>query len=95
MNGRRRGAFMQDSYRRSSDTNKIEKVDDLLISLAVIEEKLSNVQNDINSLKNKLEIVEKKVDSNEQVVNVISRLFWILVIAIVGGFGSQIYMGFN
>jgi phage shock protein A len=70
---------------------KIDKLSEAMISLARTEEKLIHIEQSnqahferMNRFSEKLDRVEKKVDDNAHTVNVINKLFWIVIISIAG-----------
>ena len=70
---------------------KIDKLSDAMISLARTEEKLIHIEQSnqaqferMNRFSEKLDRVEKKVDDNAHTVNVINKLFWIVIVSIAG-----------
>tara|TARA_B110000285_G_scaffold122810_1_gene138844 strand:- start:1281 stop:1544 length:264 start_codon:yes stop_codon:yes gene_type:complete len=78
---------------------KIDKLAEAMVSLARAEEKINILQSDhhdqksrMNRFSDKLDAIEKKVDSNAKTVDFIHKLFWICIVAIVTGIASQIWM---
>ena len=72
--------------------NKLDTLSDAIISLARAEEKITMLAkygetqaSQILKIVERLEALEQKVSSNEIVVNVINKLFWIVLTGIVGG----------
>ncbi len=72
--------------------NKLDQLSEAIVSIARAEEKITMLAkygeaqaNQILKIVERLEDLETKVSSNEIVVNVINKLFWILVTGIVGG----------
>lgn len=80
---------------------KLDKLTDAMVSVARAEEKIGTLMNDhekmherLNRFSQKLDDIEKKVDDNARTVNVINKLFWAVITAIVVGLASQfMYMG--
>tara|TARA_B100000927_G_scaffold154355_1_gene124405 strand:- start:911 stop:1189 length:279 start_codon:yes stop_codon:yes gene_type:complete len=70
---------------------KLDKMGEVLVSLARFEEKMDNY-NDyrekswerMNRFSSKLDDIEKKVDDNARTVNVINKIVYAAVIAAVG-----------
>lgn len=72
--------------------NKLDSLSDAIISIARAEEKITMLAkygetqaSQILKIVERLESLEQKVSSNEIVVNVINKLFWIVLTGIVGG----------
>jgi hypothetical protein len=72
--------------------NKLDQLSEAIVSIARAEEKITMLAKygevqatQILKIVERLEDLEYKVSSNEVVVNVINKLFWILVTGIVGG----------
>ena len=70
-----------------------------MITLARAEEKLAGLKEDhersferMNRFSQKLDEIEKKVDDNARVVNTISKLFWIAIVAASGSIAAQLWM---
>lgn len=78
--------------RLSRIENKLDLLSDVIVSIARAEEKIETLAKygeaqaiHILKIVERLETLETKVISNEVVVNVINKLFWIVVTGIVGG----------
>lgn len=78
---------------------KLDKMSDALVSLARAEEKIGSLMNDhdkmherLNRFSEKLDNIEKKVDDNARVIGVISRLFWVALIAVSGAVATTFWM---
>lgn len=70
---------------------KLDKLSDAMISLARTEEKImametdrANQMNRMNRFSEKLDSIEKKCDDNQRTVSTINKLFWVVIIAVVG-----------
>jgi len=70
---------------------KIDKLSEAMISLARTEEKLKGIEasntaqyDRMNRFSEKLDTVEKVVNDNASTVNVINRMFWIVIVSIAG-----------
>lgn len=68
--------------------DKIDKLSDAIISLARVEEKIHNIENQLanghdrmNNHGIKLDAIEAQVQSNAQTVMVIHRVFWIVIVS--------------
>ena len=79
--------------------HKIDQLTEAMINLARMEEKVTNLKEDhdraferMNRLSQKLDEIEKKVEDNHRVVQLINKLFWIAVVAISGSIAAQVYM---
>lgn len=78
--------------RLSRIENKLDLLSDVIVSIARAEEKIETLSKygeaqstHILKIVERLEALETKVISNEVVVTVINKLFWIVVTGIVGG----------
>ena len=72
---------------------KIDKLSDAVVAIARAEEKLASLQLEhgkmydrMNRFSEKLDSVEECVKDNQRTVHIINKLFWILVIAVAGGY---------
>ena len=79
--------------------NKLDSLSDAIISIARAEEKITMLAkygetqaSQILKIVERLESLEQKVSSNEIVVNVINKLFWIVLTGIVGGMTGMYLM---
>ena len=79
--------------------NKLDSLSDAIISIARAEEKITMLAkygetqaSQILKIVERLEALEQKVSSNEIVVNVINKLFWIVLTGIVGGLTGMYLM---
>ena len=82
--------------------SKIDKLSEVLVQLARVDEKLINqeedhkvLRSDIYSLYEKVGEMERVVQKNQITVNVINRISWIIITGVVGGFGTLITYLFN
>ena len=78
---------------------KLDKMGDVLISLARFEEKMDAYNeyrerswDRMNKFSEKLDLIEKKVDENAATIGIINKLFWIAIVAAVGAIAAQIWM---
>ena len=78
---------------------KLDKMGDVLISLARFEEKMDAYNeyrerswDRMNKFSEKLDKIEKKVDDNWRTVHTINKLFWIALVAIAGSIAAQLWM---
>jgi hypothetical protein len=81
---------------------KIDKLSEVLVHMARVEEKLINqeedhkiLRKDIYTIYDKLAEMEKVVQKNQITVNIINRISWIIITGVVGGFGTLITYLFN
>ena len=81
---------------------KIDKLSEVLVQMARVEERLLNQEEDhkyirkkINDLDEKVSEMEKVVQKNQITVNIINRISWIIITGVVGGFGTLITYLFN
>jgi uncharacterized protein Yka (UPF0111/DUF47 family) len=70
---------------------KLDKLSEAMVSLARTEEKIMAMENDranqmnrMNRFSEKLDNIEKKCDDNARTVSTINKLFWVVIIAVVG-----------
>ena len=82
--------------------NKIDKLSEVLVQMARVEERLLNqeddhklLRKDISNLSDKVSEMEKVVQKNQITVNIINRISWIIITGVVGGFGTLITYLFN
>ncbi len=100
--GGRRGQGHDDSNRRYQDIRldrieqKLDKLSDIVISMARAEEKLITLETDRNDIiirlkdiNTKLSSLEKHVDENKMTIQFVTRLFWILTSVIATAVASQ------
>jgi tetrahydromethanopterin S-methyltransferase subunit G len=78
---------------------KLDKMGDVLISLARFEEKMDAYNeyrerswDRMNKFSEKLDAIEKKVDENAATIGIINKLFWIAIVAAAGAIAAQIWM---
>lgn len=81
---------------------KIDKLSEVLVQMARVEERLVNqeedhkvLRKDIYNLYDKVSEMEKIVQKNQITVNIINRISWIIITGVVGGFGTVITYLFN
>lgn len=79
--------------------SKLDQLAEAMITLARAEEKLAGLKQDhersferMNKFSAKLDDIEKKVDDNARVVQVINKLFWVAIVAISGSIAAQLWM---
>jgi hypothetical protein len=80
-----------EAHRLDRIENKIDKLSDAVISLARAEEKLINLENDRNTMLDKIIRIEEKIDNvdlrmteQETASRVVIKVFWIVLTALVG-----------
>jgi chromosome segregation ATPase len=81
---------------------KIDKLSEVLVQMARVEERLLNqeddhkqLRKDISDLSDKVSEMEKVVQKNQITVNIINKISWIIITGVVGGFGTLITYLFN
>ena len=82
--------------------SKIDKLSEVLVQMARVEERILNgeeqhkeIRSDIRKLNEKVDEMEKVVQKNQITVNIINRISWIIITGVVGGFGTLITYLFN
>ena len=82
--------------------SKIDKLSEVLVQMARVEERILNgeeqhkeIRSDIRKLNEKVGEMEKVVQKNQITVNIINRVSWIIITGVVGGFGTLITYLFN
>lgn len=80
-----------EAHRLDRIENKIDKLSDAVVSLARAEEKLINLENDRNTMLDKITRIEEKIDNvdlrmteQETTSRVVIKVFWIVLTALVG-----------
>lgn len=75
---------------------KIDALSDAMVSLARAEEKLIAIEKNnfthyerINRLSEKIDDVERKVDDNTRTIAIINRMFWIIMMSVVGAIAAN------
>ena len=78
---------------------KVDKLGEAMISMARAEEKITGLKTDydkmyerMNKLSAKLDDIQYKVDENARTVNLVNKLFWVVIIAAVGSISAQLWM---
>jgi anti-sigma-K factor RskA len=78
---------------------KIDKLSDAMILMARAEEKLIALESKyaaqyerMNRFSEKLDAIEKTVNSNAQTVNTINKLFWIAIATAAAAIAANIWM---
>jgi len=78
---------------------KIDKLSDAMISLARAEEKLIAIEKNnhanydrMNRFSQKLDAIEEKVNDNARTINVITKMFWLVIGAATVAVVSQYFM---
>jgi len=79
--------------------SKLDKLADAMISIARAEEKIEAMSEEhekqyerINRLSVKIDEIERIVLDNQRTVNLISKLFWVVVVAATGAIATNIWM---
>jgi len=78
---------------------KLDKLADAMVSIARAEEKIEAMSDEhekqyerINRLSVKIDEIERIVLDNQRTVNLISKLFWVVVVAAAGAIATNIWM---
>jgi chromosome segregation ATPase len=78
---------------------KLDKLADAMVSLARAEEKIAAMQENqnnhferLNRFSQKLDEIESKVADNNRTVQLIHKLFWVVVIAAAGAIATNMWM---
>lgn len=79
--------------------SKLDQLADAMVSMARAEEKLIGLKEDherayerMNRFSQKLDIIEKKVEDNARVIQIINKLFWVAIVAAAGSIAAQLWM---
>lgn len=77
---------------------KIDKLSDAVVAIARTEEKLASLQIEhnknydrMNRFSEKLDSIESCVKDQGRTISVINKLFWVLVIAVAGGYAEYFF----
>ena len=88
--------ILKEDKRLDRIEEKIDKLSEIVISLARAEEKLSNLEGDRNIVNERLNKHSERIDGIEDkiveqavTVRVINRIFWITITAVVGVMAAQ------
>jgi DNA repair exonuclease SbcCD ATPase subunit len=91
--------LVQDESRLTRIESKIDKLTDIMVSLARAEEKLIGLEADrtviterLNTHSDRLDEVESKTESSVTTINIITNVFWICLTAIVGAAAAQYFI---
>ena len=78
---------------------KLDTLADAMIALARTEEKLSALKEDhdkaferMNHHSAKLDTIQSQVEDNAHTVQIINKLFWAAIIAVIGSIAAQVWM---
>ena len=78
---------------------KLDRLTEAMVAMARVEEKLAGLKEDhdrsfdrMNKFSARLDEIEKKVDDNARVVNLINKLFWVAIVAASGSIAAQYWM---
>ena len=89
----------QDESRLTRIESKIDKITDIMVSLARTEEKLIGLEADrsvinerLNHHSDRLDEVEGKTESSRLTINIITNIFWICLTAIAGAAAAQYFI---
>jgi len=91
--------LLQDESRLTRIESKIDKITDIMVSLARTEEKLMALESDrsivnerLNVHSDRLDDVEGKTESSRLTINIITNIFWICLTAIAGAAAAQYFI---
>ena len=80
---------------------KLDKLAEVVVTMARAEEKISALSNDhdkmherLNKLSAKLDDIEVKVVKNSQTTATIHKLFWVVIAAVVAAVTAQVFNWF-
>ena len=89
------------SQRLDRIEEKIDKLSEVLTSMARAEEKITNLSNDhdkmyerINRLSTKLDDIEHRVIKNSQTTQTVHKLFWVAIAAASAAIANQAFNWF-
>ena len=78
---------------------KIDRLTEAMVSMARAEEKIASLQSDhdkqyerMNRLSMKIDDIAYKVDENTRTVNLINKLFWVVIVAAAGAITTHMWM---
>ena len=81
---------------------KIDKLSEVLVQMARVEQKLANQEEDRKALRRDISVLadevgemQKVVQRNQVTINIINKISWIIITGVVGGFGTLITYLFN
>ena len=82
--------------------SKIDKLSEVLVQMARVEQKLANQEEDRKALRRDISVLadevgemQKVVQRNQVTINIINKISWIIITGVVGGFGTLITYLFN
>lgn len=91
--------LVQDEARLTRIESKIDKLTDIMVSLARAEEKLIALESDrslvnerLNVHSDRLDEVEGKTESSIITINIITNIFWICLTAIAAAAAAQYFI---
>ena len=86
-------------HRLDAIEEKLDRLTDAMVSMARAEEKILSLQYNynkmyerMNKLSMKIDDISFKVDENARTVNLINRLFWVVIVASVGAIVAHMFM---
>lgn len=78
---------------------KIDKLSEVLVTLARAEEKIYGLQDDhnkmfdrVNKIQERVDSIELKVEENSRTTRLINRLIWVVLVALAGAMTQQLWM---
>ena len=78
---------------------KIDKLSEVIVSIARAEEKIYGLQNDhnkmfdrVNKIQERVDSIETKVEENSRTTKLINKLIWVVLVALAGAMKQQLWM---
>ena len=78
---------------------KIDKLSEVIVSIARAEEKIYGLQDDhdkmfdrVNKIQERLDSIEIKVEENSRTTKLINKLIWVVLVALAGAMTQQLWM---
>lgn len=78
---------------------KIDKLSEVIVSIARAEEKIYGLQNDhdkmfdrVNKIQERVDSIETKVEENSRTTKLINKLIWVVLVALAGAMTQQLWM---
>jgi len=76
---------------------KLDQLTEAMVAMARAEERIANLQDDHNEMRERMNRFSRKLDDIEAVCNenhrtitIINKLFWVVTVAVVGSIVSQL-----
>tara|TARA_B100001250_G_C19534512_1_gene671942 strand:+ start:445 stop:720 length:276 start_codon:yes stop_codon:yes gene_type:complete len=78
---------------------KIDKLSEVIVSIARAEEKIYGLQDDhdkmfdrVNKIQERVDSIEIKVEENSRTTKLINKLIWVVLVALAGAMTQQLWM---